>query len=116
MCARRATVFPAVVPITDVLIHAFDKAGLPQARAIPFGHVLLNYVAGFSLSEADHMMHPAPGPTVDPPDGVRREKVLYGAAFGDEFRRYVNDAVFASDDQFALGLRLLVQGLEAPAR
>lgn len=117
LCARRATVFPAVVPIVDVLIRAFEEAGLEPTRAIAFGHVLFNYVVGFSLSEADHLLNdPAERPAVDPLEGVCGEKVPFAAALGDDFRRYVAEAAFAADDQFAFGLTLLIEGLSSPMR
>ncbi|MCC9625678.1 TetR/AcrR family transcriptional regulator C-terminal domain-containing protein [Thalassospira sp. MA62] len=114
LCARRATVFPAVIPIIDVLIRAFAAGNLPPRDAIAFGHVLFNYVVGFSLSEVDHIMNDdQDSQGADPMAGLSMDKLPFAMRHADDIKAYVTGGQFASDRQFSLGLSLLIAGLDA---
>ena len=76
LCARRLSVFPAVIPVTDIVVDAFEEAGLPETEAIRFCHALFNYTLGFSLAKADYEIHAQyEPPLVDPLAGIDRSRV-----------------------------------------
>ncbi len=110
--AHRSSVFPAVIPVTDAIIAALRDVGLPDETGIRFAHALANYTLGYSMAETDYDLHPNDGAVADPLGGITPELVPRVAANTAFLLRFANDGLHASDEQFAFGLDLMLDGLE----
>jgi hypothetical protein len=113
LCARRASVFPGVIPIADSAINAVKRAGLQPEIGIRFGHAVTNYTLGFSLDAADYATHGPLNDTEDPFDSVDITRVRDAAEQAPFLRDFANNGGYASQLQYLFGLDLLVTGLEA---
>ena len=111
--AQRSTVFPAVIPVADAVIRVFRELGLPDEAGVRFAHALGNYAHGYAMAENDWYLRPDEPPVVDPLGGIDPALVPLAAANTAFFVRFANDGLFASDEQFAFGLDLLIDGVAA---
>jgi TetR/AcrR family transcriptional regulator, tetracycline repressor protein len=90
LCARRASVFPGVIPIADAAIAAGEHVGIGPQEAIRISHAVTNYTIGFSLAAADY---------------ARQE----------DKHDFADNGGYASTEQYLFGLDLLVNGFTPPA-
>jgi AcrR family transcriptional regulator len=116
LCARRASVFPGVIPIADSAIRAVSCASLPPETGIRFGHAITNYTLGFCLDAADHALNVAEEGLEDPFEDVELHLVPHAAQQAAFLREFANYGGYASPEQYLFGLDLMVAGFEAWAR
>lgn len=113
--ARRMSVFPAVIAIADVIVDALTTIGVPGEDAVRTGHVLFNYTLGFVLAEAPYRTGAEPPGPYDPFMGIEPAAAASARREAPFLTRFTNDGLFASDEQYAFGLSLIVDSLAGHA-
>jgi AcrR family transcriptional regulator len=116
--ATRAIALPAIMRTAEALVGVLRQAGFDDQTTVRSSYALINYVLGFIVVEAGRPT--APGVLAETLRRARAEPLAspdageraHMAAVAPILAGFMTGQVFASDEQFAYGLELLVGALE----